>query len=52
MRLTALALVVLLGQEKALFEEKFDGKLSDGWTVQDGAVTRTGLFASPSGSGP
>ena len=32
MRIASLALVVLLGQEKALFEEKFSGKLSDGWT--------------------
>ena len=32
MRIASLALVVLLGQEKVLFEEKFAGKLSDGWT--------------------
>jgi hypothetical protein len=32
MRIASLALVVLLTQEKALFEEKFSGKLSDGWT--------------------
>jgi len=32
MRIAALALVVLVNQEKVLFEEKFDGKLSDGWT--------------------
>src|SRR5262245_1644774 len=32
MRFAALALVVLLVEEKVLFEEKFDGKLSDGWT--------------------
>jgi regulation of enolase protein 1 (concanavalin A-like superfamily) len=32
MRLAALALIALLPQEKPLFEEKFAGKLSDGWT--------------------
>jgi hypothetical protein len=33
MRFAAVALVALLGQEKILFEDKFDGKLSSGWTV-------------------
>lgn len=33
MRTAALAFVAFLAQEKALFEEKFDGKLSEGWTV-------------------
>lgn len=32
MRLASLALVALLVQERSLFEEKFAGKLSDGWT--------------------
>lgn len=32
MRLAALALLAVLTQEKVLFEEKFGGKLSDGWT--------------------
>jgi regulation of enolase protein 1 (concanavalin A-like superfamily) len=32
MRLAAIALAVLVLQDKALFEEKFAGKLSDGWT--------------------
>ena len=32
MRIAALALVGLLAQEKVLFEEKFAGKLADGWT--------------------
>lgn len=32
MRLAALALLVFLPQEKPLFEEKFGGKLSDGWS--------------------
>ncbi len=32
MRIAALALIALLCQEKALFEEKFAGKLSDGWS--------------------
>lgn len=32
MRIAALALFLLLPQEKVLFEEKFAGKLSDGWT--------------------
>jgi regulation of enolase protein 1 (concanavalin A-like superfamily) len=32
MRIASLVLVVLLSQEKVLFEEKFAGKLSDGWT--------------------
>jgi hypothetical protein len=32
MRLAALALLSLLTQEKVVFEEKFAGKLSDGWT--------------------
>ena len=32
MRIAALALVVLLGQEKSLFEEKFSAKPANGWT--------------------
>ena len=32
MRLAALALLALVPQEKTLFEEKFAGKLSDGWS--------------------
>src|SRR2546429_3612224 len=32
MRLAAMALLVLLLQDKVLFEEKFAGKLSEGWT--------------------
>lgn len=32
MRLAALALLAFLPQDKPLFEEKFAGKLSDGWT--------------------
>jgi hypothetical protein len=32
MRIASLALVVLLAQEKVLFEEKFAGKPGDGWT--------------------
>jgi hypothetical protein len=32
MRLAAMALLSLLAQEKVLFEEKFAGKLSDGWS--------------------
>ncbi len=34
MRLAALALLAFLFQEKVVFEEKFAGKLSDGWTWQ------------------
>lgn len=32
MRIASLALVVLLGQEKVLLEEKFSGKPGEGWT--------------------
>ena len=34
MPLAALALLSLLAQEKVIFEEKFAGKLSDGWSWQ------------------